>query len=490
LLLRKSCSWLTPAAAKAKVTVTVCYRWKYYNLAALKLAGLRLLLLLRKSWLTPAKAQAKAQYQISIPPLNLFYVSNLYGKFFVFFDSTISHIGFLLLSLAINTEQSIDSFLFYLIQYTITNLNIFLIILAITYNYDKYRESNSYRTTNNHTPTSPVAFAKGTFPWPKGPLEASQGQEAWSSKAREATEIKLRQQIEIRYIYDLKGLFFTNPLLSLSLGISLFSMAGLPPVKNYGKILYWEKLSNSGDTLKLMIPNYRRKAICGWSNHSGAVTSHKMSENEMGYRGSKSVLVASTVKEQRVDGSYYGSVSTPRLRCTLTGCERSYQIKIPSKQLKNKRAFSTVNIQPKLNPWFVTGLSDLLLLRSDFYLRPLRPGFTSAKATAKVIRIQTRALAFAQEQQQKAESSVIIRISKNTKNKRTKIGWIVSSNFQITLHQRELSLLLILQQFFGGIGKINIDPKHESSKYTIIKLNDLKIVIIPHFENSHLLQFV
>jgi hypothetical protein len=45
----------------------------------------------------------------------------------------------------------------------------------------------------------------------------------------------------------------------------------------------------------------------------------------------------------------------------------------------------------------------------------------------------------------------------------------------------------MLQQFFGGIGKINIDPKHESSKYTIIKkkqkLNDLKNVIIPNFIN-------
>ena len=40
----------------------------------------------------------------------------------------------------------------------------------------------------------------------------------------------------------------------------------------------------------------------------------------------------------------------------------------------------------------------------------------------------------------------------------------------------------MLQQFLGGIGKINIDPKHESSKYTIIKLNDLKNVNIPHFE--------
>ena len=39
--------------------------------------------------------------------------------------STISHVGFILLSLAINSEQSIESFIFYLIQYSITNLNIF-----------------------------------------------------------------------------------------------------------------------------------------------------------------------------------------------------------------------------------------------------------------------------------------------------------------------------------------------------------------------------
>ena len=31
--------------------------------------------------------------------------------------STISHIGFILLALAINTEQSIDSLLFYIIQF-------------------------------------------------------------------------------------------------------------------------------------------------------------------------------------------------------------------------------------------------------------------------------------------------------------------------------------------------------------------------------------
>ena len=74
--------------------------------------------------------------------------------------------------------------------------------------------------------------------------------------------------------------------------------------KCFGKALYWLKLSNSGDALKLMIPSYSRKAISGQNNYLGMVTSHKMNENEMEYRGSKSVSINETVKEQRVDGSW------------------------------------------------------------------------------------------------------------------------------------------------------------------------------------------
>ena len=50
-----------------------------------------------------------------------------------------------------------------------------------------------------------------------------------------------------------------------------------------------------------MIPNYIRQYVSGQNNYLGMVTSHKMMETEMGYRGSKSVNMA--VKEQRVDGS-------------------------------------------------------------------------------------------------------------------------------------------------------------------------------------------
>ena len=108
--------------------------------------------------------------------------------------------------------------------------------------------------------------------------------------------------------------------------------------KCFGKALYWLKLSNSGDALKLMIPSYSRKAISGQNNYLGTVTSHKMNESEMGYRGSKSVLINSTVKEQRVDGSYCMKAKSKvmQLRCTLMGFERNYQVKVLSKQLNNK----------------------------------------------------------------------------------------------------------------------------------------------------------
>ena len=43
--------------------------------------------------------------------------------------------------------------------------------------------------------------------------------------------------------------------------------------------------------------------MSGQNNYLGMVTSYKKSENKMGYRGSKSLLEISKVKEQRVDGS-------------------------------------------------------------------------------------------------------------------------------------------------------------------------------------------
>ena len=117
----------------------------------------------------------------------------------LFAYSTISHIGFILLALAINTEQSIDSLLFYIIQYTITNLNVFLILLALSYHLTP--QTNLTNLTNQISP----------------------------SKLNNLSP-KIQSVKDIRYITELKGQFFINPILSLSFSICLFSMAGIPPL--------------------------------------------------------------------------------------------------------------------------------------------------------------------------------------------------------------------------------------------------------------------
>ena len=107
--------------------------------------------------------------------------------------STISHVGFILLALAISTEQSIESLIFYIIQYTITNLNTFLIIIALSYIF--------YESIINKI------IIKENFIYNK-----------------------IINFSDIIYIYEFKGQFIFNPLLSLSLSICLFSMAGIPPL--------------------------------------------------------------------------------------------------------------------------------------------------------------------------------------------------------------------------------------------------------------------
>jgi NADH-ubiquinone oxidoreductase chain 2 len=143
--------------------------------------------------------------------------------------STISHIGFMLLALAINTNQSIDSFLFYLIQYILTNLNIFLILLAISYGTVKtinslpnqlFKDLGQAKTkVENEDFKAATQQNMGV-----GNVSYNTNSDLASRMSPLSTNIT-----DIKYLRDLQGLFYTNPILSLSLSLSLFSMAGIPP---------------------------------------------------------------------------------------------------------------------------------------------------------------------------------------------------------------------------------------------------------------------
>jgi hypothetical protein len=160
-----------------------------------------------------------------------------------------------------------------------------------------------------------------------------------------------------------------------------------------------------------------------------------MSENEMGYRGSKSKSFSQTdfVKEQRVDGSWSIKAKSKLmlLRCTLMGFERNYPIKILTNRLNN-RMISNYSFQKEINPWFITGFSE-------------------------------------------AEASFIVSISLNAN---TNTGWRVTPNFSIHIHTKDVALLQNIRDTLG-VGKVS---KNSSSTvlFRVDNLQELQ-VIVDHF---------
>ena len=107
----------------------------------------------------------------------------------LFAYSTISHVGFILLALSINSIESIQAFIFYLMQYSITNLNAFIILISIGFSlYFYINDSDEFKqlADKNNSP--------------------------------------------IQLISQMKGYFYINPVLALSLAVTIFSFVGIPPL--------------------------------------------------------------------------------------------------------------------------------------------------------------------------------------------------------------------------------------------------------------------
>nr|YP_537103.1 NADH dehydrogenase subunit 2 [Paracoccidioides brasiliensis]AAY30327.1 NADH dehydrogenase subunit 2 [Paracoccidioides brasiliensis] len=108
--------------------------------------------------------------------------------------STISHLGFILLSLNINTMESIQSFIFYLLQYSFSALNVFFILISIGYSFSFF----------------------------------------YYKKVWENYQIKINlideKNSPLQLLSQIKGYFYLNKILALSLSITLFSFAGIPPL--------------------------------------------------------------------------------------------------------------------------------------------------------------------------------------------------------------------------------------------------------------------
>jgi NADH-ubiquinone oxidoreductase chain 2 len=120
----------------------------------------------------------------------------------LFAYSTISHIGFILLALSINSIESIQAFFFYIMQYSISNLNAFIILITIGYTFVGLNKKGDKKNTN-------------------------------TDNDENTENLKDKNLSPIQLINQLKGYFYINPLLSISLAITLFSFIGVPPLVGF-----------------------------------------------------------------------------------------------------------------------------------------------------------------------------------------------------------------------------------------------------------------
>lgn len=144
--------------------------------------------------------------------LTQFRVKRLYAY------STISHLGFILLALSVNSIESIQSFIFYLMQYSITNLNAFILLIGVGYSLYLYVNKNDKNSSD-----SVLVYSK----------PSSSVSEKMEEKVEQEKNLNDKNNSPIQLLSEMKGYFFINPYLALSLALTLFSFVGIPPLMGF-----------------------------------------------------------------------------------------------------------------------------------------------------------------------------------------------------------------------------------------------------------------
>ena len=101
-----------------------------------------------------------------------------------------------------------------------------------------------------------------------------------------------RVTIPLTLLYLLSTIY-RNSELATNGGLTYFLLGGAEWRRKL--LLYCLQLSNSGDALKLKVPNCIWKGICGLANNLCKVINLKMGETPIGYRGSKPIILGGIV---------------------------------------------------------------------------------------------------------------------------------------------------------------------------------------------------
>jgi NADH-ubiquinone oxidoreductase chain 2 len=169
----------------------------------------------------------------------------------LFAYSTITHVGFLLLALSLNSVTGVDAFLFYLIQYTIINLNLFFILIAWGYHYCRYYldtyfmpvrsvYTDLYNRKNVYIEPTKYDYLESMynkyFISSLNTHDTGHYHISYKDNDKDKNTYDFNDEnsewlyTPVPYLTNFKGMHKTDPFLAFCLSVCIFSLMGIPPL--------------------------------------------------------------------------------------------------------------------------------------------------------------------------------------------------------------------------------------------------------------------
>ena len=368
----------------------------------------------------------------------------------LFAYSTISHVGFILLALSINSIESIQAFVFYLMQYSISNLNAFIILVTIGFSFYFY-------VTNN----------------------------------KEHKELLDVNNSPLQLISQLKGYFYVNPVLALSLAITIFSFVGVPPLVGFfAKQMVLSAALDSGYVFLSLIAiltsvigavyylNIIKEIFFYKPEYK--INSLLKDKKFQGYIYNKNVLV------QNIEFKHNNIVMSSPISITIASITLIILLFIFMNKewlsmgkkiqiLKTKCNISLYYVYFTFLNWVSSIFHTTWMQNSKSMLRELNPKlaiFDLGSSSTSSYLNPWFVTGFTD-----AEGSFMIHFEKS------KNFWRIRPTFQIKLSIEDLSLLQKIKQFFLEVGHITVT--NTECVYKVRSISELS-VIINHFNKYSL----
>lgn len=397
----------------------------------------------------------------------------------LFAYSTISHVGFILLALSISTIESTQAFVFYLIQYSISNLNAFIILITIGFSLYSYSNNN-----------------------------------------KEYKQLIDKNNSPIQLISQLRGYFYINPLLALSLTITIFSFAGIPPLLGFfAKQMVLSAAIDKGYIFLSLIAIltsvigavYYLNVIKEIYFYSGASTEYKINPLFKNYKLNGDIIDRNNNIIKSITFNYKNITMSSSVSITISIITLVVLLFI----FMNKEWLSMGTIWPLFflcaKEYYTRNLlllSNTNRIASNSYLTSSPNGSLN---TYNILSGTYGSFAFLNSTRHTSHLSLQISrystIGHNYHNKALS-PWFISGYsdaegcfnvgfqknpngkfyvrplFQIQVHSKDNLLLMQIKDYLGGIG--NIHTKKDKSILAVRSLDDL-IKIISHFDNYPLI---